>query len=167
MLAGSPALHIRWVPHLCDHPVVQQLPVFQHQQVHWEGGGGGGGGWLLHTGLYWLAVITCGRIHMSIHSTIPHRNTQIWYGKKHNKHPPLLSSQLRRDKEEMVEGKSQGPQQIGCLVAHGDNIWERSVCVRADFIENRAVVGFQETWMLWISTEDLNIKQLVDAQSMY
>ena len=28
MLAGSAAVHIRWVPHLCGHPVVQQPPCF-------------------------------------------------------------------------------------------------------------------------------------------
>lgn len=28
MLAGSAVVHIRWVPHLCGHPVVQQPPCF-------------------------------------------------------------------------------------------------------------------------------------------
>lgn len=38
-----------------------------------------------------------------------------------------ITSPLWRDKEEVREGKSQGFRQIGCLVAYGDDIWERNL----------------------------------------
>ena len=48
----------------------------------------------------------------------------------HNAHMHFIAWPFWRDKEEVREKKSQGPRQIGCLAAHGDNIWEREcVCV--------------------------------------
>lgn len=44
VLAGGVAAQIRWGQHLRGRLVVQQPPVYQHQQVHRGGGGGGGGG---------------------------------------------------------------------------------------------------------------------------
>lgn len=58
---------------------------------------------------------------------------------------PFTSSPLREDGTEVGEGKSQELRRLpGCLVAHGDNIWERNVWLvrlfRADLIQKQREV---------------------------
>lgn len=136
MLAGSAAVHIRWVPHLCGHPVVQQPPCFPAStgplSRRRRGRGGRGGGRLLHTGLHWLTMISHVELHTHANTQTPTHNEHKYVtgvlAKQHAIHVCSTSPPLWRDKEEVRERKSQGPWQIGCVVAHGDNIWERSVC---------------------------------------
>lgn len=64
-----------------------------------------------------------------------HTNTQICFlyfcKTAHKTHPlQIITSQKGRGGSQ--RRKSPGPRQIGCLVAHGDGIWQRSVLGRWD-----------------------------------
>lgn len=148
-------------------------PVSRHQQVHW-------GGWLQYTGLYWLTMIAMWR-----HDTYTHAHTQ----NPHTKTPHKCTNMLFMfvdghiihaytsydhsswgTKRKSGRGSLRGPRQIGCSVAHGDNIWERSVLCwwNAEMLVLSAKMHSQLILceLRWTSTNRLQRKQkFVDAVS--
>ena len=83
MLAGSAAVHIRWVPHLCGHPVVQQPPCFPASTGPLRRRRRRRRLAAAYRPLLINYDYTCGGTHICIHSATP---IQICCGTAHVKH---------------------------------------------------------------------------------
>lgn len=146
-------------PHLCGHPVVQQPPCFPAST-----------GPLRRRRLaaaYRPLLInydyTWGGTHICIHPTAP---TEIHkYVVKLHMLNISISSPLWRDEEEVREGKSQGLRQIGCLVAHGDNIWERNMLGWWDFFLEPILSKNHCIHRFWGSLNVLNIHWVIKTDA--